>query len=90
VVRVGTHLYTPGLKAAIKIIKKESNWSHNARARISREINLLKTLKHPNLIECYDVIETADHWYLIMEYATGGDLFDYVISKRRLSESEAS
>lgn len=81
VVRLGTHLYTPGLKAAIKIIAKKDHWSRDAKLRITREIDILTKVKHPNLIECYDVIETADHWYFIMEYASGGDLFDYIVSR---------
>ena len=58
--------------------------------RLAREIEILKQVKHPNVIECFDVIETADSWYLIMEYASGGDLFDYIVNKGKVSESEAS
>ena len=66
---------------AIKILSKEKNRSFEDALRLHREIDILKQVKHPNLIECYDVIETPDHWYLVMEYASGGDLFDYVVAK---------
>lgn len=39
--------------------------------------------------QLYEVIETAEHIYLVMEYASGGELFDYIVRKGRLAEGEA-
>ena len=58
--------------------------------RVAREIHILKTIKHPNIIELYEIIETDLAIYLIMEYAAGGELFDYIVSKQRLDEKEAA
>lgn len=54
------------------------------------EIRVLKDLKHPNVIELEDVFETADRIFIVMEMMSGGELFDYVVEKGTLSETEAS
>jgi serine/threonine protein kinase len=36
---------------------------------------LMKLLDHPNIIKLYDLRETSDRWFLIMEYASGGEVF---------------
>ena len=46
-------------------------------------------IRHPHIIQLYEIIETPKQLYLIMEYASGGELFDYIVSKDRLSEREA-
>ena len=58
--------------------------------RVAREIHILKMIKHPNIIELYEIIETDLAIYMIMEYAPGGELFDYIVSKQRLNEKEAA
>ena len=57
--------------------------------RVSREIHILKLIRHPNIIQLYEIIETPKKLYLIMEYASGGELFDYIVKHSKLSESEA-
>lgn len=57
--------------------------------RVQREIKILKEIDHPNFVKLFEIIENTDRVYLIMEYATGGELFDYIVSKDRLSEREA-
>lgn len=54
-----------------------------------REIKILKEIDHPNFVQLYEIIENSERIYLIMEYASGGELFDYIVSKDRLSEREA-
>lgn len=53
-----------------------------------REIKILKGIRHSNVIKLYEIIETKSNIYLIMEYASGGELFDYIVQKDRLSERE--
>lgn len=53
-----------------------------------REIRILKGIRHSNVIKLYEIIETKSNIYLIMEYASGGELFDYIVQKDRLSERE--
>ena len=49
----------------------------------------MKSLKHPNLIQLYSVIENPTTIFLITEYANGGELFDYIVQKKKLTEFEA-
>jgi 5'-AMP-activated protein kinase, catalytic alpha subunit len=58
--------------------------------RVRREIRILEKIKHPNIVELYEIIETPIAIYMIMEYAAGGELFDYIVEKRRLPEPEAA
>ena len=57
--------------------------------RLQREIKFLKLLYHPHIIKVYDVIETTEQIYIIMEYANGGELFDYIVANKRVKEKEA-
>lgn len=54
------------------------------------EIDTLRSLHHPNIIELYDVYISPDKIYIIMELMEGGELFDYVVQKGTLTEEEAS
>lgn len=54
------------------------------------EINVLKSLNHPNIIHLEDTFESSDRIYMVMELMKGGELFDYVVEKGTLSEEEAS
>ena len=48
----------------------------NIRKYLNNEINIMKELNHPNIIHLEKVIPSAHHYYVIMEYCNGGDLFD--------------
>ena len=54
------------------------------------EIDALKNLSHPNIIQLYDVYTTKSKIYIVMELMNGGELFDYVVTKGTLTEAEAS
>lgn len=49
------------------------------RQRILREIHILKIIKHPNIIQLYEILEDDEKIYLIMEYANGGELFEHIV-----------
>lgn len=55
-----------------------------------KEIELLVTLNHPNIIKLYEIWETDNKCYLVMEYCKGGELFDYIIKHERMSEAIAA
>lgn len=57
--------------------------------RVAREIHILKMIRHPNIIQLYEIIETPKQLYLIMEYASGGELFDYIVKHQRVKEPAA-
>mmetsp|Transcript_1128 Transcript_1128/g.1133 ORF Transcript_1128/g.1133 Transcript_1128/m.1133 type:complete len:292 (+) Transcript_1128:184-1059(+) len=87
-VKLGTHQLT-GEKVAIKILEKDRITDVTDVERVAREIHILKLIRHPNIIQLYEIIETPKQLYLIMEYASGGELFDYIVANTRLKEEEA-
>ena len=84
----GIHIPT-GEKVAIKILPKNQIKEKNDRIRIEKEISLQKKLHHQNIIQQYSILDTEKSIYIITEYCSGGELFDYIVSKRRLQEIEA-
>ena len=88
-VKLGEHIKTKK-KVAIKILDKEKLKTKEDSIRIQREIKILSIMDHPNIIKTYKITETAKNYYIIMEYCEGGELFDYIVEKERLDESEAS
>ena len=89
-VKLARHIIT-GEKVAIKILTKssKSNSINNNISKIHKEINILRRLHHKNIIQLYEVIETKNNLYLVMEYCEGKELFDYIVKRRRLTEREA-
>jgi serine/threonine protein kinase len=51
--------------------------------RVSREIHILKLIRHPNIIQLYEIIETPKQLFLIMEYMGNGELFDYIVKCKK-------
>ncbi len=85
---MGIHIPT-GEKVAIKILPKNQIKEKTDKIRIEKEINIQKKLHHQNIIHQYSVLDTEDYIYIISEYCSGGELFDYIVSKRHLPEVEA-
>ena len=79
-----------GEKVAVKIMDKAQIFSEPLNlTRIQREIAILKIVRHKNIIKLYELMETPNKIYLVMEYCNGGELFDYIVSKKHLSERQA-
>ncbi|XP_075047217.1 maternal embryonic leucine zipper kinase [Mixophyes fleayi] len=85
-VKLATHLLT-GEKVAIKIMDKDS--LGDDLPRVKTEIDAMKNLSHQHVCRLYHVIETPKKIFMVLEYCPGGELFDYIIAKDRLSEDEA-
>jgi len=47
--------------------------------RVSREIHILKIVQHPHIVQLYEILETKKSLFLIMEYASKGELFDHIV-----------
>uniref|UniRef100_A0A8C7JCF6 Maternal embryonic leucine zipper kinase n=1 Tax=Oncorhynchus kisutch TaxID=8019 RepID=A0A8C7JCF6_ONCKI len=84
-VKLGRHILT-GEKVAIKIMEKKELGEDLPRVKV--EIEAMKSLSHQHVCRLYHVIETNTKIYMILEYCPGGELFDYIIAKDRLSEEE--
>merc|ERR1719210_1618077 len=76
-------------KVAIKIINKKRMESMNMNEKINREINILQCLKHPHVIRLYELLDTPTDIFMVMEYVSGGELFEHIVHKLRLREDEA-
>lgn len=84
-VKLGRHILT-GEKVAIKIMEKKELGDDLPRVKV--EIEAMKNLSHQHVCRLYHVIETSTKIYMVLEYCPGGELFDYIIAKDRLSEQE--
>jgi len=90
-VRLGTFIHaTAGdsRKFAIKTIDKRK--IKKDVHLLKREINLLQSVDHPNIIKLYETYEDIKYFHLVMEVCTGGELFDRIIEKGKFTEQVAS
>ncbi|XP_012271025.1 uncharacterized protein LOC105694698 [Orussus abietinus] len=78
-----------GQEVAIKTIKKCKVETEADLVRIRREIQIMSSVQHPNIIHIYEVFENKEKMVLVMEYAAGGELYDYLRKRKVLSEKEA-
>lgn len=74
---------------AIKIIDKTCLDDDNL-AKTYREITILKRLRHHHITRLYEVMESRQMIYLVMEYAARGEIFDHLVAHVRLKEDEAA
>mmetsp|Transcript_42372 Transcript_42372/g.76401 ORF Transcript_42372/g.76401 Transcript_42372/m.76401 type:complete len:692 (-) Transcript_42372:86-2161(-) len=87
-VKLATHAIT-NHKVAVKILNKAKIKQLGMEEKVQREINILHLCTHPHIIRLYEVIDTPTDIFLVNEYVSGGELFDYIVSKGRLSADEA-
>ena len=57
--------------------------------KVKREIRILRYFNHPNIIKLFEVLDTDNHLFVIIEYIDGGELFDILNRKGSLSENES-
>ncbi|XP_025105298.1 MAP/microtubule affinity-regulating kinase 3-like isoform X13 [Pomacea canaliculata] len=86
-VKLAKHVPT-GKEVAIKIIDK-TQLNPSSLQKLFREVRIMKLLDHPNIVKIFEVIETEKTLYLVMEYASGGEVFDYLVAHGRMKEKEA-
>ncbi|KAF6210906.1 hypothetical protein GE061_014018 [Apolygus lucorum] len=86
-VKLGVHCVT-SKKVAIKIINREK-LSESVLMKVEREIAIMKLIDHPHVLGLSDVYENKKYLYLVLEHVSGGELFDYLVKKGRLTPKEA-
>lgn len=78
------------VQVAIKLIRLEALGANPSRLpKIHREINILRELSHPNIVRLHEMVETKAVIGIILEYASGGELFDYILNQRYLKDNSA-
>ncbi|KAJ3188308.1 calcium calmodulin-dependent protein kinase type 1G [Gaertneriomyces sp. JEL0708] len=77
-----------GDRYAVKIIDKSK--CKGKESMIETEVKILKQVQHENIIQLFEMYETTDRLYLVMELVTGGELFDDIVSRGKYSEVDAS
>ncbi|XP_059397897.1 serine/threonine-protein kinase MARK2-like isoform X7 [Carassius carassius] len=86
-VKLAKHVLTDK-EVAVKIIDK-AQLNSSSLQKLFREVRIMKLLNHPNIVKLFEVIETEKSLYLVMEYASGGEVFDYLVAHGRMKEKEA-
>ncbi|KAG5464650.1 hypothetical protein LSCM4_00090 [Leishmania orientalis] len=88
-VKIGYH-ETTKVRVALKIIsRKVMDSDARSSLKIKREIKIMRVLRHPHITRLYDVVKTKHDIVLVMEYVSGGELFDFITRKGRLEEPTA-
>ena len=88
-VKLGIYLPT-NEKVAIKVLEKDRLTDKDDQIRVKREFDMLSKFNHPNVILVTEIFESVDSFYSVMEFCEGGELFNYIVEKKRLSEKETA
>ncbi|KAI8020819.1 CBL-interacting serine/threonine-protein kinase 24-like isoform X1 [Camellia sinensis] len=78
-----------GESVAVKVMVKSSILKHKMVDQIKREISIMKIVRHPNIVRLHEVLASQTKIYIVLEFVTGGELFDRIVHKGRLSENES-
>jgi len=87
-VTLGIHKLT-GKQVAIKAIDKTYMKDEFSRKKVFQEVYILKKIRHSNIIRLFEVFESPKHFLMVMEYAGGGDLLQFVKQRAAFEEGQA-
>ena len=89
--KVKLGIYLPNNeKCAIKVLEKSRMSGKDDQIRVKREFDMLSKFNHPNVILVTEIFENISSYFSVMEFCEGGELFNYIVKKKRLSENESS
>lgn len=88
-VKLATHILTKEI-ITIKFIDKKRFFNATNTYRIQNEMKLIMELDHPNVLKAFEIFEDDNYFYIIMEYPTKGDLFNFICNERQLTFSETT
>lgn len=87
-VRIAINTVT-GERVACKIVAKQLLRQQKIEKRFVDRVEVLKSLMHPNIINCLDMLEDDDNYYVILEYCENGSLLDFINKRNIVSEEHA-
>ena len=89
--KVKLGIYLPkNKKVAIKILEKKRLKEEDDLIRLKREFEMLSQFNHPNVITVSEIFESNDAYFTVMEYCDGGELFNYIVKNKYLSEEKSA
>lgn len=74
----------------VRAVKTIPKYKIRNYSRFVNEVNSLKTLDHPNIIKIFEIYEGNTEVHLVMEYCSGGELFDYLLNQKVLDERKTA
>ncbi|MBA0777404.1 hypothetical protein Gotri_005424 [Gossypium trilobum] len=77
-----------GESVALKVLPKATILKHRMVDQIKREISIMKIVSHPNIVKLHEVLASRTKIYIILEFISGGELFDKIVHCGRLPENE--
>ncbi|CAG9313715.1 unnamed protein product [Blepharisma stoltei] len=88
IVRKGQHKNDPNLIVAIKSIDKFKIKSN--LHLLKREVSILQSIDHPNIIKFYETFDDGKYLHIVMEFCSGGELFEKIMEKGKINEKKAA
>eukprot|EP00270_Netrium_digitus_P005134 TRINITY_DN1669_c0_g1_i1.p1 TRINITY_DN1669_c0_g1~~TRINITY_DN1669_c0_g1_i1.p1 ORF type:complete len:455 (+),score=105.47 TRINITY_DN1669_c0_g1_i1:157-1521(+) len=77
-----------GESVAVKVVDKEKILKHKMVEQIKREISIMKLVRHPNVVTLHEVLASRLKIYIVLEFVSGGELFDKIAHEGKLEEKE--
>ncbi|XP_038879113.1 CBL-interacting serine/threonine-protein kinase 24 isoform X2 [Benincasa hispida] len=78
-----------GESVAIKVLAKSSILKHKMVDQIKREISIMKIVRHPHIVRLHEVLASRTKIYIILEFVSGGELYDKIVLQKKLPEIES-
>lgn len=78
-----------GESVAMKVLDRATIIKHNMADQIKREISIMKLVRHPHVVRLQEVLASRTKIYIILEFITGGELFDKIVHLGKLSENDS-
>ncbi|KAI4321456.1 hypothetical protein MLD38_034832 [Melastoma candidum] len=78
-----------GESVAMKVLDRSAIIRHKMVDQIKREISIMKLVRHPYVVRLHEVLASRTKIYIILEFITGGELFDKIVRHGRLNEAES-
>ena len=82
-------MHTTGQQYACKIVSRKLLIDHDIFDKFEREVRLMESLHHPNVVQLYDVVYQPDFIFLILEYCPNGELYDMISKHGKCDEEKA-